>query len=496
MLHAHTAETHKHDPTALPAAARHTPHRASSHRRLHAAIPAAAAPTLAAALVQSVLATPGRPLDPGTRAFMEARFGQDFSAVRVHADTQAAHSAALLDAHAYTAGDHIVLRAYPPATAAGLGILAHELAHTIQQRGAAVAAHPSSDLEGAAHQAAARVMGGLSADVRPAAVVPALQFLRVTPRGFGRALEEYTNIHAIPDAVVGLLRRSASFMQTAQILDAHFVWRTDSFNWESRNQPLQYDANQRITNGPPTIQGKREFMVVGGASGAAFLPFGAPGNILSGDIILLNPTDDADFLRSIAHEAAHAQRFVTQSGPAPATLAAAVAAGLQEEVDVRLAEQQVVGEIARLPAARGMRFGAAPTTVPAEVERQFSPGLGLTYLESFFFDFRLRETQTAEGLSDDEASDIRTQVDRGLPGPPLIFGKTPSPRSGLFELSTYAETYFAYKTAQREWAELRQRVRPDDPAYPAQEERMRQDHARRFFAGRVAYRALPAPATP
>src|SRR5947209_20554201 len=44
-------------------------------------------------IVHDVLASPGRSLDAGTRAFMEPRFGQDFSGVRVHTDERAAESA-------------------------------------------------------------------------------------------------------------------------------------------------------------------------------------------------------------------------------------------------------------------------------------------------------------------------------------------------------------------------------------------------------------------
>jgi hypothetical protein len=439
--------------------------------------------------VQEVLNSPGQPLDAKTRGFMESRFEHDFSGVRVHADTRASQSAAEVSAQAYTVGDHVVLSDYQPATAAGRAVLSHELAHTIQQRGAQRSVGEQPGLEDAANHAAARVIQSQRAEVRPVPVAPLIQFLRVTPGGFGRALEEYTNIHSIADSVVRLLKRSSTFMSMARTLDAHYIWRTDSFNWEQQHQPLQYDAQHRITNGPARIRGKRELMVVGGGSGASFEPFDAPSNPLSSDIIVLNPTSDDEFLRNIAHEAAHARNFVGQSGPSTATLAAAVTAGIQEEIDVRTTEQQVVTEIPSSRASRlGITFGAAPTTVPAEVERQFSPGLGLTYLENIFFNWRLRETQTSEGLTDDEARDIQAQVDRGMPGPPFIFGKSPNPSSGLYELSEYAESYFAYKTAQREWADLRQQVPPSDPGYQAREDQMRQDHARRFFGGRVAYR--------
>jgi hypothetical protein len=78
----------------------------------------------------------GRPLDAPTRGFMESRFGHDFSAVRVHTDAAAAAAAHETGAHAFTIGRDIVFAsgAFAPATAAGKMLLAHELAHTIQQR--------------------------------------------------------------------------------------------------------------------------------------------------------------------------------------------------------------------------------------------------------------------------------------------------------------------------------------------------------------------------
>src|SRR6266700_2058745 len=49
-------------------------------------------------IVHEVLRSPGQPLDAFTRAFMEARFGHDFSRVRVHTDSQAAESAQAVNA--------------------------------------------------------------------------------------------------------------------------------------------------------------------------------------------------------------------------------------------------------------------------------------------------------------------------------------------------------------------------------------------------------------
>lgn len=78
----------------------------------------------------------GQPLDPATRAFMEPRFGLDFSQVRVHTGERAAHSARAIQALAYTAGSNVVFGAgqYAPGTYQGQKLLAHELAHTLQQK--------------------------------------------------------------------------------------------------------------------------------------------------------------------------------------------------------------------------------------------------------------------------------------------------------------------------------------------------------------------------
>ncbi|HEU4557770.1 MAG TPA: DUF4157 domain-containing protein, partial [Longimicrobium sp.] len=77
----------------------------------------------------------GQPLEPATRAFMEARFGHDFSRVRIHADAQAAAAAAALGAAAYTTGRAVVFGAgqYDPSSPRGRHLLAHELTHTLQQ---------------------------------------------------------------------------------------------------------------------------------------------------------------------------------------------------------------------------------------------------------------------------------------------------------------------------------------------------------------------------
>jgi len=101
-------------------------------------------------IVQDVLRTPGQPLDPESRAFFEPRFGNDFSQVRIHADTRAAESARAMDARAYTVGQHVAFGRdrYAPHTADGRRLLAHELTHTLQQRGGAAGLQRAPDPPG------------------------------------------------------------------------------------------------------------------------------------------------------------------------------------------------------------------------------------------------------------------------------------------------------------------------------------------------------------
>jgi len=86
-------------------------------------------------IVHDVLRSPGQPLDPATRTFMEPRFGHDFSKVRIHTDAKAVESARAVNAAAYTVGSEVVFGAgqYAPRTAEGKMLLAHELAHVVQQ---------------------------------------------------------------------------------------------------------------------------------------------------------------------------------------------------------------------------------------------------------------------------------------------------------------------------------------------------------------------------
>jgi hypothetical protein len=93
--------------------------------------------------IQSQLGS-GQPLDSGVKARMEGTFGHSFSQVRVHTDGKAAALSSSLNARAFTIGSDIAFAAgeYQPGTVIGDALVAHELAHVVQQGGTISSAAP------------------------------------------------------------------------------------------------------------------------------------------------------------------------------------------------------------------------------------------------------------------------------------------------------------------------------------------------------------------
>jgi hypothetical protein len=79
----------------------------------------------------------GSPMAEKTRTFMESRFGQDFSGVRIHTDFNGIQLSQNLNAQAFTVGNDVFFNQgkYDPEGESGRHLLAHELTHTIQQSG-------------------------------------------------------------------------------------------------------------------------------------------------------------------------------------------------------------------------------------------------------------------------------------------------------------------------------------------------------------------------
>ncbi|MFI2200273.1 DUF4157 domain-containing protein [Streptomyces sp. NPDC020192] len=192
-------------------------------------------PSVQRSAVHDVLRGGGRPLAERDRTEMEARFGADFSDVRVHTDATAQASAAEVGAAAYTSGSHIV------AGTAGLDrhTLAHELTHVLQQRSGPVAgtdrgdglrvSDPADRFEREAEATARRV---LSAPAR-AGHVPAQT---ASVAGSSHAVQRVEH----PDTIDDEVRRALAQLQDG--LDdylAHYdTWSAGDYKWIMRNPDI------------------------------------------------------------------------------------------------------------------------------------------------------------------------------------------------------------------------------------------------------------------
>lgn len=125
---------------------------------------------------------------------MEAQLGHDFSHVRVHADAPAAESARAVGARAYTVGRDVVFgrEGYAPDSSAGRRLLAHELAHVVQQGSATRngSEPPATSHEREAERVADTVAAGGTAR-------PALRSLRGLQRAADPFIKKVT-VHLKP----------------------------------------------------------------------------------------------------------------------------------------------------------------------------------------------------------------------------------------------------------------------------------------------------------
>jgi hypothetical protein len=108
---------------------------------------------------------------------MEARFGHDFSGVRVHADPRAAQSAEDMNARAYTSGQNVVFGPgqLAPETHEGRRLLAHELTHVVQQEGGHGSLSSTAATEAEARRNGETIQSGQTAQVASSAPAGSLQ---------------------------------------------------------------------------------------------------------------------------------------------------------------------------------------------------------------------------------------------------------------------------------------------------------------------------------
>lgn len=207
--------------------------------------------------VHDALRSPGRPLEEPVRIEMEQRLGADFSQVRVHTDAAAHESAQDVNAHAYTAGSHLVFQQgqYDGASAAGKKMLAHELTHVIQQRqgpvsgtsvdGGPVVSDPRDTFEQAAEATAESAMarplhatpaaGGPAAHAGPApAGSAAVSGVVVGPVAVQRSLKDKGGIKRAYGDVSG----SSKVSNAALVVRKVIQWWADG----STSPPVSYNT--------------------------------------------------------------------------------------------------------------------------------------------------------------------------------------------------------------------------------------------------------------
>jgi hypothetical protein len=154
----------------------------------------------------------GEPLPSSLRAHFEPLFGADFSAVRVHADAQSDAATSRLDAAAFARGDdiHFAAGRWQPESAAGQHLIAHELAHTLQQQGrGAGGVSSTASLEGEADVAADSVTAGHGVSVAAHAAAASVQR---KPKAYNAKFDEGHNDVAV---------------DTKKFKPLYVQWRTD-----------------------------------------------------------------------------------------------------------------------------------------------------------------------------------------------------------------------------------------------------------------------------
>ena len=163
------------------------------------------APTAQDASVARALGSSASALPGPVRRLMERRFGHDFSRVRIHIDSTAQAAAQSVAARAYTVGQDIVFAAgqYAPQTDAGQRLLAHELAHVVQQSRPGPVDSPSA-LEQEARAAGSEVEQWRSVSPARTAAPGSLHRDASDPAGSGGRADD--RIEVIADRATGKLR--------------------------------------------------------------------------------------------------------------------------------------------------------------------------------------------------------------------------------------------------------------------------------------------------
>lgn len=175
-------------------------------------------------IVHEALSSPGQPLDPITRSFMEERLGHDFGHVRMHTDARAANAAAAIAARAFTVNRDIVFGEgeYAPSAESGRRLLSHELTHVVQQRSGVL--KDGIGEEGDCYERHADDVAQVVAEGRFAA--PLLNGYRVSPtvrHANGNVIQRQGAGHGLNDAYIAAPDATAVAGLTSKQIDQQLI---------------------------------------------------------------------------------------------------------------------------------------------------------------------------------------------------------------------------------------------------------------------------------
>jgi hypothetical protein len=191
--------------------------------------------------VSAAASSSGRALPGDVRERFESSLGADLSGVRVHTGSESAGAAHAVGARAYTTGQdiHFADGQFQPGDPFGLHLLAHEVAHTVQQSGGATAPQyklevstPGDAQEVEADRAADAMVSGAPATVGVIGGGTARKVMRGPNNSYsageglkwegGTALTEQENADFVNKAA-GIASKGAGFAAKKLGLDAAAV---------------------------------------------------------------------------------------------------------------------------------------------------------------------------------------------------------------------------------------------------------------------------------
>jgi len=183
----------------------------------------------------------GSPLSEEVRAFMEPRFGSDFSGVRVHTGSEAVQMNRELGAQAFTHGSDIY---FGSGKAGNNELTAHELTHVVQQTSPQIATKSlvssiDDSAEREADNVAQRVLAGASVDVSS---VPQANILRAVVETYGGEFEDITYKDASSTDATGFINRPSAEIEIEfranELVDCPKFGMTQTINAQREGSPF------------------------------------------------------------------------------------------------------------------------------------------------------------------------------------------------------------------------------------------------------------------